>query len=710
MNRLKQLIHEIRLWQVLGSYLAFGWVVLQAVDTVSGALSLQDWVAPLALFLLVLGLPIVLVTAFVQKGISTMREAAPVDEAASGAAEPRPTSGARRLFTWRNAIAGGVVAFTGLGVLSGAYWVMWATGIGPVGNLLAKGVIEEGARVVLATFDDATAEDLGNVVTEALRIDLLQASVLDLVEGPDILPALDRMEVPVGMPFTAELAREVAIREGIPAVLDGDVASAGSGYILTATLRSSESGRSLANFRVTADGQDEIIRAIEKLSQDIREKSGESLGSIRAGKPLEQVTTSSLEALKLYTEATGIWSGVAEERTIPLLEQALAQDSTFAMAWRILAISYNNAGLNPEGLIAAATMAFRHRDRLDDLERYLVQATYHSMVSQDVEALITAYQNALSVDPDSRIALNNLALVYASTGNLAASEQLLLRAVGGPGRTGTAYTTLLGYQLVQGRVEEAAALLGDFEAAYPGHSRLPEFRFWVAFMQGDLTEASEHATQVLEAPGETARARAQAAERLGLLAYWSGRLDQGRELYLRSERLAAQSGPANGWLARLLTAYDEALLGEEEWARRHLYEAVRRRCFRSVASSRHGPLEHREGARLLGRLGIRGGRAPGLAHSRPRPVQIRRGRAPLRAGGALHPGGRGRHGRGHGRSGAAFSGPGLHRCVLGLRPGLALHPYRGQRRGRRYVRAGPGGRAGLFRAVHQRQYQGAELR
>ncbi len=83
MPTFKRLIHEIHrrsLWQVLAIYLGASWLVLEAVDTLAGALSLPEWAPPLALFLLIAGFPIVLATAFVQEGIGR--------ESGAEAAEP----------------------------------------------------------------------------------------------------------------------------------------------------------------------------------------------------------------------------------------------------------------------------------------------------------------------------------------------------------------------------------------------------------------------------------------------------------------------------------------------------------------------------------------------------------------------------------------------------------------------------------------------
>ena len=61
--------HRRSLWQVLGIYLAASWVALQVVGEIADSLALPDWVQPLAIILMVIGFPIVLATAFIQKGI-----------------------------------------------------------------------------------------------------------------------------------------------------------------------------------------------------------------------------------------------------------------------------------------------------------------------------------------------------------------------------------------------------------------------------------------------------------------------------------------------------------------------------------------------------------------------------------------------------------------------------------------------------------------
>ncbi len=109
MSRLKQLIQEVHrrsLWQVLLVYVGASWVVLEAADVMVSRLALPEWVYGAAIVLLLVGLPIVLATAFVQEGLSAAPRHDPTlipGGKLDADAGPREVGGARRLLTWRNA-------------------------------------------------------------------------------------------------------------------------------------------------------------------------------------------------------------------------------------------------------------------------------------------------------------------------------------------------------------------------------------------------------------------------------------------------------------------------------------------------------------------------------------------------------------------------------------------------------------------------------
>src|SRR5690606_28860924 len=100
-----------------------------------------------------------------------------------------------RLLTWRNAILGGVAAFALLGLAVTGYFVMRVTGIGPVASLAAQGIIEEGEAIIIADFENTSSDpSLGDVVTEALRVDLAGSPALTPLAPARIQEALRLMQ------------------------------------------------------------------------------------------------------------------------------------------------------------------------------------------------------------------------------------------------------------------------------------------------------------------------------------------------------------------------------------------------------------------------------------------------------------------------------------------------------------------------------------
>ncbi len=400
------------LWQILGLYAAASWVVLQVVDVVKDNMGLPDWVFPFALLLLLVGLPIIVATAMVQgrQASETARdgEAAPV----SGEVPiPVPVPAAHhKLLTWKNALIGGGLAFVLMVVVTAGFMYMRDNGIGPVGSLVAKGLIEERSEILVADFE---AEDdmLGRMASEALRVDLSQSDIVRLVSPRTVEGALKRMQLAEGTRLDEGTAREIAEREGIAAVVGGEILTGGGSYVITAHLVS-PGGDLLGNARVTASDSSKIIEAIDRLSRDLREQIGESYTSMRESPALAQVSTNSLEALRKYTEA-GVQRREGNlDAAIDFLEEAIAIDSTFAMAYRGIGIFLQNKFGEWSRQYWAHSKAYEYRNRLTEREKWLVTASYHLDVEEDQAQAIAAYENVLRVDPEMMSAVNNIGVIY----------------------------------------------------------------------------------------------------------------------------------------------------------------------------------------------------------------------------------------------------------------------------------------------------------
>jgi tetratricopeptide (TPR) repeat protein len=459
-------------WQVLAVYLGVSWVALQVVDLLKDNMGLPDWVFPFAIVLLVIGLPVILATAMLHGRPGAVADAAPAQ--ASPATESPPASDAdltpRNLFTWRNALVGGALAFVLLTVVTGGFMFMRNRGIGPVGSLVAKGLLDERSPVILADF---VAEDAGlsRAATEAFRVDLSQTRIVKVAERSSLEPALERMQVDPSQPLTEAVAREVAVREGMPAVISGEITEAGGSYVLTARVVSAADGIELASHRETARDGSEIIPAIDRLSGKIREKIGESFSSLRSDAPLAAVTTSSLEALELYSEAVEAIEHRGDSQAgIRLLEEALEIDPDFASAWRKLGIELSNARRERARATEAITRAYELRDRLTQRERYLAEASYYNGIRFDEVRAMAAYERMLDLDPNDDWALNNLGLIYGQMGDQERALELYERSLA----LDTSAITLGNLMFTQvrlGRFDEGAATAATGRRLFPEDSR-----------------------------------------------------------------------------------------------------------------------------------------------------------------------------------------------------------------------------------------------
>ena len=549
--------------RVLAVYLGASWVVLQVVDVVKQNMGLPDWVFPFAVVLLVIGLPVMLTTAMLQG-----RPADPggeVTDSSPSASVASSDLSPRRLFTWRNALLGGAAAFVLMAAVTTGFMFMRNQGIGPVGSLVAKGVLTERSRIVLAEFD---AEDpvLARTVTESFRADLTQSTIVHLVEPDSIADALSRMGREPDTELTEDVARELALRDGFPAIVGGEVAPLGDGYVLTARLVSAADGALLVSARASARDQNALLEAIDEASSKLREQIGESYTSLRETPSLAHVTTGSLAALKKYTQAEDARHKEGNlDAAIALLEEAVTLDSTFALAHRDLATILGNQRRNWDRQIQALESAHRHRDRLTERERYLVEASYSQDVLDDRARTIQVYEAMLRLDPADAQALNNIGFNYWQQGDYERAGEYYRRA----------RETDPSPDIYAANVAAAWANVGDIQKADSAYKALdetsesPQFKPWRAlfeYQRGDEEAARSQISALADEFATQAEVVAFARQTLGRFELVHGRMRASEALFSEAEELDRERGDAGAALERrlekaaflLITAKDTA--------------------------------------------------------------------------------------------------------------------------------------------------------
>jgi tetratricopeptide (TPR) repeat protein len=566
-------LRQAGLAQALLVYLGVSFAVLEAADIFTDQLGLPGWVFPGALILLLLGLPVVVATALVQARVATRPEpaAAPSDVAAREPAVPEPTPVAEaepsavslegHWLTWRKAILGFVIAFAFWGIVVSAYMAMRALGIGPVGSLVAAGVLDERERIIIADFRNNTSDPLlGQAATEAFRIDLSQSPIVTVVDPTYVDQVLARMQGDPTRPLDLDLAREVAIREGIKAIIAGDITPVGGGFVLATELIAAEDGRLIYGHRETASDSTAIIGAIDRLSKRLRERIGESLKTIRANEPLDRVTTASLEALRKYSQAVRVIEQGDHERGIALLEEAVALDTAFAMAYRKLGVALNNIGQDPARQREVLTMAYEHRDRLTERERYLTLGSYYMSVTGENDKAIAAYQSLLDIQPSDPWALNNLAILYLEARDYRRAALLFNRAIEFDSTGALRYGNAVEATAALGNFSEAEQILQTFAEKFPGHPDVPRVSARLASARFDYAAAQAQVAALREAQRASPLWQLGTSSMLAEIAEVQGRLSDAERHMRDLMRVAEEQGQYGMYIsASLKVAFYDAM-------------------------------------------------------------------------------------------------------------------------------------------------------
>jgi tetratricopeptide (TPR) repeat protein len=533
-------------------------------------IGLPDWVLPGSLGVMLAGLPVIGITAFVQRAAYRAYAVTPQRTPGGGV----PAAGtlvtlalkASPHVSWRRTMLGGWVALGAFAALVVGFMVTRAFGIGPAASLRGKG--EFGARetVVVADFRAPAGDSaLGPTVAEALRTDLAQSSSLNVLTRASVREILGLMQRPSESIVPFDLAREIATREGAKAVLDGEIVRLGQSYVVSARLVSALDGTELATFRETAGNENELIGAIGDLSRAVRAKAGESLRTIRASSELERVTTPSLAALRKYVEGSALADEAGEgDRGLVLLEEAVALDTGFAMAWRKIAVLLGNDDRNRERSLAAISTAYRHRERLTELERLLTEGYYYTRGPRpDPDRALAAYEEVIRLDSNSTSGLNNAAVIYGDKRDYQRAEQLYRRVVRLPRTFGGAFTNLIQEQIRNGRVEALDSTVAAFRSRFPESNDLWEAEWYAAWGKG-RADVADSISRAVFARARTTRQALRAAFATGFLAYLHGRRDEGLRWMARWSEATVRAAPTpeSRITFALDTAYDGAIRGD----------------------------------------------------------------------------------------------------------------------------------------------------
>jgi tetratricopeptide (TPR) repeat protein len=283
-------------------------------------------------------------------------------------------------------------------------------------------------KILISDVSAAPSDSIAaRVATDALRMHIERAALARVMTPVEVSLALRRMRRDSSERVTPELARQIAVRAGVAAVVDASLTRSASGYVLTTRLVSVDSGRLLTVVTSTARNARDLITATDTTGRRLRATAGAMLATVHAPPNVAPATTKSFEALQKYSIGVRAHDGERDfPKSITYLKQAIALDSTFASAWRKLGVVYANSNLgHPQMIDDALGRAFRLRGSLPDDERLLAEATYYGLIG-DRGGSISTYEEMLRKrsNPADSGGFNNLADALLSRREYARSEAL----------------------------------------------------------------------------------------------------------------------------------------------------------------------------------------------------------------------------------------------------------------------------------------------
>jgi serine/threonine protein kinase len=335
-----------------------------------------------------------------------------------------------------------------------------AAGIGFV--FLKRGhALTEKDSILITDFVNTTADPVfDGTLKKALAVDLEQSPYLNVFPEQKIRQTLQFMGRSPTDRITADVGREISLRDGIKAMLNGSIDSVGGQYVITLEATNVSSGDSLGRQQSQADRKEDVLNALHGAATKLRGQLGESLSMVQKyDMSLSQATTSSLEALKALSLGDAKHNMGEELAAIPNYQHAVEIDPNFAMAYARLGAVYNNLGqtdLSEQN----RQKAFELRDRASEREKLYIMSHYYGDSGQ-LDKGITAYELYRQTYPRDAIPVNNLAAIYNQLGQFDNALENAKRAVeldpdmiSGYGQVASAYAGL-------NRIDEARATVNS---------------------------------------------------------------------------------------------------------------------------------------------------------------------------------------------------------------------------------------------------------
>jgi eukaryotic-like serine/threonine-protein kinase len=426
--------------------------------------------------------------------------------------------------------------------------------------------------IILADFENKTDDPAFDyTLKEALAVQLEQTPFLNNLSDQKINTTLRLMNRKPGDHITKEMAEEICERTNSKAVIAGSIASLGSSYLIRLRAIDCQTGDSLGSAEGESDSREKVIRTLGELTNTLRGKLGESLDSLQEhNKPIEDATTSSLNALQAYSQGLRTQHAQGDHEALPYLQHAVELDPNFARAYASLGAAYIN--LNQASLaIENFKKAYELRDRVSERERLYIEGMHYTYATGELDKAVQAFTQSVQNYPNDVDAHANLGSTFYYLGQWEKSATECREAARLDPENGINLSFLMADYILLHRLDDAWVLYKDYVTRKIDNGFVESLAYILSFLQGDSAGMQRHFESAMGQPGFEDILFAMQSD---CEAYY-GHLSKARDASRRAEDSARKNG-ANETAAfwRAYGAVHEAEAGNVEEARRQAESAL----------------------------------------------------------------------------------------------------------------------------------------
>jgi eukaryotic-like serine/threonine-protein kinase len=426
--------------------------------------------------------------------------------------------------------------------------------------------LTEKDSVVLTDFTNTTGDAVfDGTLRQALVVKLQESPFLNIVSDDQMRQTLKFMNRPPDAHVTQDVAQDICQRDGAKATIAGSISQLGNAYVLSLNALNCSTGALIGAAQTQASSKDQVLSALNDAAVQLRSKLGESLASIQKfNTPIEEATTSSLEALKAFSLAEQTHLNLGDPQAIPLFKRATELDPNFAMAYAKLGTAYTNQGELTLG-VEDFKHAFDLRNRVSERERFYIEATYYSYATGQLDKALQTYQLFAQTFPRDSAAQGNLGVIAGSLGDYSKALEQAREGLRLDSTSALNFGNLMGTYVSLGRLDEAKAVYQQAVAHQLDQGlTIRTVLYSMAFLQNDPAGMKQQLEWATGKPGmEDVMLSTQSDT-----AAFHGRLREAAQLSQRATDSAQRSGEqetAADWTAN--AALRESLYGDSAQAR-----------------------------------------------------------------------------------------------------------------------------------------------